>query len=81
MKVVAVNIQPYATLEQWRAYWRSLGAADVLWANDTPANDVAVRFEVIYLGTIVLIDRAGQIVYRGVAPSYEVLRGEIEKVL
>ena len=68
-------------LEEWVEFWKATSAGDVLWAQDV--NDTVVAdFELIVLGTQVLVDRQGNIAFRSDGPSgYKKLRSEIEKVL
>ena len=35
--VVAINIEPRYPLEAWKSFWKSTGAGDVLWGQDTDA--------------------------------------------
>ena len=78
---MAVNTAPFSSLEDWRKFWKSKGAADVTWATDAGGRLVKL-FQVYSLGTTIIIDRQGRISYRddGATP-YEVLRAEVEKVV
>ncbi len=68
-------------LQDWKRYWRGLGAGDVLWAQDLGGNAVS-SFNVTALGTTIIIDREGRMVYRDAgATSYERLREEVERAL
>lgn len=81
VKVVAINTQPFYGLGQWRDYWRSLGAGDVLWAQDTDYSAVTA-YRVTALGTTIIIDREGRVAYRdGGATSYAKLLAEVQKAL
>ncbi len=77
--MVAVNTAPFASLEDWKEFWKSTGAADVTWATD-PDGRLVQLFKVFSLGTTIIIDRGRRISYRddGATP-YEVLRSELEK--
>ena len=77
--MVAVNTAPFASLEDWKEFWKSTGAADVTWATD-PDGRLVQLFKVFSLGTTIIINRARRISYRddGATP-YEVLRSELEK--
>ena len=62
-------------------FWRSLGADDVLWA--TYADQGLVRlYQVLTLGTTIIIDRQGHVSYRdGGATPYEVLYSQVKELL
>jgi hypothetical protein len=80
--VVAINIQPYYALEEWKAFWtQTKGAGDVLWASDT--NEKAIKdYRLVALGTEIIVDRQGQIVFRSDGPAgHEKLRSKIESAL
>ena len=78
---MAINTAPFASLEDWKEFWKSKGAADVTWATD-PDGRLLKLFKVYSLGTTIIINRGKRISYRddGATP-YEVLRAEVEKVL
>ena len=79
--MVAINTAPFASLADWKEFWKSTGAADVIWATD-PDGRLLKLFKVYSLGTTIIIDRGRRISYRDDgATSYEVLRAEVEKVL
>ncbi len=79
--MVAVNIQPSYSLEEWKGFWKSIGAGDVLWAQDSASSTIA-KYELVALGTEVLVDRQGLVTFRSDGPArYGKLRSEIEKVL
>ena len=81
VEVVAINIHPFYNLQYWKTFWRSLGAGDVLWAQDTDYSAIAA-YDALTLGTTIVIDRQGRIVYRdGGATSYDKLRTEVENAL
>ena len=82
MEVVAINMLPqYATLREWEAFWWDVGGGDAHFAEDTNKKAIAA-FKVAALGTTVIINRDGQIVYRDAgATTYEKLRSEVDKVL
>ena len=81
MEVVAVNIEPYYALKEWQAFWLDITDLPVTWAQDAQGRAVQA-FELTALGTKIIVDRKGRIVYRsaGVA-GYEVLRAAIEAAL
>ena len=81
VEVVAINQATQFSLDDWETFWRPTGALSVIWAQDT--NLMATRtYGVTALGTTIIIDRDGQIVYRDhKATSQETLQSEIEKVL
>jgi len=81
VRVVAVNIAPFHTLEEWRAFWRETGAGDVLWAQD--ADGAAIRaFNINALGVTIVVDRRGRVIYRDEGPTpYERLRAAVDRAL
>lgn len=81
VKVVAINILPLYTLDQWKDYWvEGLGGEEVLWAQDT--NRSAQSIGVVTTGTSIIVGREGRISYRHVGfATYETLRAEVDKVL
>lgn len=82
LRVIAVNMVPQDSLQQWQAYWKQLGAGDVIWAQDTPDGRVVQAFNIQGLGATVIIDRKGRVTYRDIgATSYNKLRTEVSKVL
>ncbi len=78
---MAVNTAPFASIEDWKQYWKSKDAADVTWATDV-RGELVQQYRVFSLGTTVIIDRQGRIAYRddGATP-YEVLLAEVKEVL
>ena len=79
--VLAINISPFGSLEQWKTYWKSKDASDVIWAEDHE-QEVVRLLRVLSLGTTIIIDRQGRITYRDDgATSYNTLRAKIEDVL
>ena len=78
---MAINISPFSSLEEWRDFWRSLGADDVLWATDADQGLVRL-YQVLSLGTTIIIDRQGHVSYRdGGATPYEVLYSQVKELL
>ena len=81
MKVVAVNIEPRSPLEEWVSFWKSTGAGDVLWGQDTNGSTVK-DYRLLALGTEIIVDRQGQVAFRSDgAVGYKRLRSEVEKLL
>lgn len=81
MNVLAINTAPWSTLEEWRDFWKSKGAGDVIWATDSDQQVVRL-LQVTTLGTTIVIDRRGHVFYRdGGATPYEVLLAQVENVL
>ena len=79
--MVAINISPFGSLQQWKTFWKSKGASDVIWAEDQEQKVVRL-LQVLSLGTTIIIDRQGRISYRDDgATSYNTLRAEVEDVL
>ncbi len=79
--MVAIDTTPDSSLAEWRDFWRSKGAEDVTWANDSSQTLIRL-FRVTSLGTTIIIDRQGRISYRdGGATPYEVLKTQVEKAL
>ena len=81
IKVVAINIAPWSTIDEWRDFWKSKDAEDVTWATD--ANQEVVRlYGAFAAGTTVIINQQGQITYRDAgATPYQVLRREVVALL
>ena len=78
---MAVNTAPFASIEDWKQYWKSKDAADVTWATDAKG-ELVQQFRVFSLGTTVIIDREGRIAYRDdVATPYEILESQVEPLL
>lgn len=76
-----MNIEPRAPLEDWVRLWKRIGAGDVLWAQDTTGSTVRA-YELLALGTEVIVDRNGKVVFRSDGPAgLKRLRSEIKKVL
>ncbi len=79
--MVAVNIEPRSPLEQWVSFWKSTGAGDVLWGQDTDGSTVK-DYRLLALGTEIIVDRQGSVVFRSDGSvGYEKLRSEVEKHL
>ena len=80
VQVVAINTATWSSLEEWRDFWRSLGADDVLWATDADQGLVRL-YQVLTLGTTIIIDRQGNIAYRdnGATP-YDVLYRQVKEL-
>ena len=82
MVVLAINtLSRLYPLGQWITFWEVTGARKVVLVQDT--DDRAGRiYELLALGTEILIDRQGAVAFRSDGPAgYEKLRSEIEKVL
>ena len=81
VSVVAINTAPYSSLEQWKGFWRSKDAADVIWATDLDQQLIRL-FKVYSLGATVIIDRQGRIAYKddGATP-YSTLVSQVEPLL
>ena len=78
---MAINTAAWSSLEEWRDFWRSLGADDVLWATDADQGLVRL-YQVLSLGTTIIIDRQGHVSYRdGGATPYEVLHSQVKELL
>ena len=81
VKVVAINTAPWGSLNQWRGFWKRIGAGDVLWATDDDQT-VMRLLGVTSLGTTIIIGRDGRISYRDAgATPYEILRAAIAQLL
>ncbi|MFQ5812191.1 MAG: TlpA family protein disulfide reductase [Anaerolineae bacterium] len=82
VEVVAVNIVPQNSLQEWQAFWKRLGAGDVVWAQDTPDGQAVGAYNIQALGTTVIVGRDGRVTYRdAVATSYKMLRTEVLNAL
>jgi len=81
VNVLAINSAPWSTLEEWRDFWNSKGAGDVIWATNSD-QQVARLLRVTTLGTTIVIDRRGHISYRdGGSTPYDILLAQVENVL
>ncbi len=81
VSVVAINTAPFSSLEEWKRFWRSKKAADVIWATDLDQELVRL-FRVYSLGTTIIIDRQGRISYKdGGATPYSTLLSQVEPLL
>lgn len=82
LEVVAINIVPQYNLDQWRAFWRTIGGGDVLWAQDTDDGDAMRAYKIRSLGATIIVGRDGRVVYRDAgATRYEKLREAVLKAL
>ena len=82
VEVVGINQAAHLySLDDWRRFWTVSGALNVTWAQDHDLQATRA-YKVTALGTTIVIDRKGRIVYRdeGVT-SYDTLRSEIDEVL
>ena len=79
--MVAINIAPFSSLDEWEKFWKSKDAADVTWATDLDQELVRL-FRVYTLGTTIIIDRQGRIAFRddGATP-YSTLLSQVEPLL
>lgn len=81
LSVVAVSGDPGDTPDDMRRFAALAKAQRPIWALD-PKGEFVRQFQVRSLDTTLIIDRAGQLVYRSNIPvSYDVLRRELDKVL
>ncbi len=79
--MVAINIEPFYSLAEWRRFWKSTGAGDVLLAQDTDSS-TREKYRLVALGTEIIINRQGQVTFRRDGPAgYKKLRSEIEEAL
>ncbi len=70
MKVVAINLVPqYNSIDEWQAFLEDFGAIDFVWASDTFDQLASRTYNVQSLGTTIIIDRDGQMVYRDESAS------------
>ena len=78
---IAVNIAPGYTLGQWESWWRRYTELPVTMAQDRNGEAVAA-FQVTLLGTKVIVDRRGRVVYRSAGVvGYEALDAAIRGAL
>lgn len=79
--MVAINVLPRQfSLEDWKDFWWSVdGGDDMVVAEDIDMRAVSA-LKVRGLGTTIIINRNGQVVYRdsGATP-YKTLRSEVDK--
>lgn len=80
--MAAVNILPQRfPLAYWKEFVEYWGGRGLLFAEDTSRRGV-VEFKVTALGTKVIIDRGGRVVYRAAGPTgYQILRAEVNRAL
>lgn len=72
----------YNSLGEWQAFLEGYGATDFVWAADTYDQLASRTYNVQSLGTTIIIDREGQMVYRDeVASSYEMLQPAVLRAL
>ncbi len=81
--VVAIDILPqYYSLQEWQAYLKDYGASDFVVAQDTPDQLAVQAYQIRTLGTTVIVDRKGGLVYRDETTStYEMLREGVQEAL
>jgi alkyl hydroperoxide reductase subunit AhpC len=81
VQVVAINIAPIFSLDEWISFWKGKGAGDVIWAQDIDGSAIR-QYRLLALGTEVIVDREGRVAFRSDRPADEErLRAEIEKLL
>ena len=79
--MVAINIHPQYSLEEWTHFWKRTGAGDVLWAQDVNGATIQ-KYRLVALGTEIVLDRQGRMVFRSDGPAgTKKLKAEIEEVL
>ena len=83
MEVVAINLLPqYNNLDEWQAFLEEFGAVDFVWAEDSYGQLASQTYNIQSLGTTIIIDREGQLVYRDeVTSSYQMLRSAVLQAL
>ena len=78
---MAVNTASFASIKDWKQFWKSKNAGDVTWATDLDGRLVRL-FKVYSLGTTIIIDRRGLISYRDAgATPHHVLLAKVKEVL
>ena len=76
-----MNIAPVYTLDEWHTWLLRYTRRPLVWAQDTQGQAVAV-FRVNTLGTKVIIDRNGYIVYRSAGTAgYDALNAAVKEAL
>lgn len=81
--MVAINVLPERyPLPEWKRFWAAVGGGyEVRFAQDI-GKRVAAAFQVRELGTTIIIDRQGSVVYRDWGPtSYGTLARVVDKLL
>ncbi|HWP34126.1 MAG TPA: TlpA disulfide reductase family protein [Thermodesulfobacteriota bacterium] len=83
VEVVAINILPeQAPFATWKAFWRAAGGGPGVRLAEDPAGRAAAAFNVRSIGTTIVLDRQGRIVYRDAgATAYETLRAAVDEAL
>lgn len=78
---MAVNIATEYTLGDWQTWWYRYTDRSVIWAEDTQGEAV-MAFGVYAVGTKVIVDRQGRVVYRNTgAAGYDVLNAAVKQIL
>lgn len=81
LRVIAINVEPRASLEDWTRFWKSSGAGDVVWAQDVNGTTIE-SYSLVNLGTEIIVNRRGRIVFRSDGPAeVRKLEAEIKGVL
>lgn len=80
--MVAVNILPQRfPLSYWKDFLEYWGSGRLLFAEDSNYSGLTA-FKVTALGTKVIIDRRGRVIYRAAGPTgYQKLRAEVNRAL
>lgn len=79
--IVAVNMYPRTGLQQWRAYWRSVGGGPVTHAQ-VPGREAMGALRVRYPGSTLVLDRQGREVFRdSAATDHKTLKAAVERAL
>jgi len=79
VEVLALDVYPSRNgVNDWIEYWHSKKAGDVTWALDGDGL-VARKYEIVFLGQMVVINRNGNVVYNGGPLNYESLVKLVEE--
>lgn len=81
--MVAINLVPqYNDLREWQTFLEAFGAVDFVWAEDSRDQFASRTFNVQSLGTTIILDREGRMIYRDdTASSYEMLESGVLKAV
>lgn len=80
VSIVSIDVDPSSTPEKLAQFKQAAGNGDFTWAFDA-GQKVTAAYEVVSLDTTLIIDAAGQIVYRDQFPTpYQPLKDELVKL-
>lgn len=84
VEVLAINLEPRTTSQEWAEYWRTAGGSEVFWAIEDSSITTVVSYRVDRQETLIIVDRTGRVAYRDVLTTtdpYDKLNLAITKIL